>query len=352
MHSGTCSNDEDSERRRTVATIYEVSELAGVSLATVSRVMNDSGKVTAKTQKKVKAAMKELGYRPNSIAQSLASNRANSVGVLVSMVSGPFYGEILTGIERELRNAGKHVVITAGHSDEASEKAGIEFLLSRNCDALILHVDAVDDEYLVKLSRGPVPVVAIGRHIPGFEENCINLDNELGGYLATKSVLVLGHRKLAYISGPLWKHDSHGRLEGHKRALREYDLPFNAQLLYEGNFQEASGSMGMEELLRIGQPFSAVICANDEMAAGALGVARERGMEIPDDLSVIGFDNVFFTRYFRPKLSTIDYQISGMGGMAARTVLKKVYGQEDLVIQNLFEPTVVMRSSVKCKTGP
>ena len=335
-----------------MATIYEVSELAGVSLATVSRVMNDSAKVAPKTRKKVEAAMQELGYRPNSIAQSLASSRSNSVGVLVPMFYGPFYGEILAGIETELRAAGKHAIIAAGHSDETSEQAGIEFLLSRNCDALILNVEAVDDDYLANLSLGSVPVVVIGRHIPGYEENCINVDNELGGYRATKSVLVLGHKKLAYISGPLWKHDSHDRLEGHKRALQEYGLPFNAQLLYEGDFQEASGSRGMKELLRIDQPFSAVICANDEMAAGALGVARERGLEIPDDISVIGFDNVFFTRYFRPKLSTIDYQISGMGRMAARRVLKNVYGQEDLEIKNLFEPTVVMRSSIKCKTGP
>jgi LacI family transcriptional regulator len=108
----------------------------------------------------------------------------------------------------------------------------------------------------------------------------------------------------------------------------------------------------MDELLRVGRPFSVVICANDEMAAGALGVARERGMEIPDDVSVIGFDNLFFTRYFRPRLSTIDYRISDMGQMAARIVLKNVYGRENQEIQNIFEPTVVMRSSVKCRTGP
>ena len=335
-----------------MATIYEVSELAGVSLATVSRVMNDSGKVTAKTRGKVEAAMKELGYRPNSIARSLASNRTNSVGVQVPMLGGPYYGELLSGMEAEFRDAGKHVIITAGHSDEASEQAGIDFLLSRNCDALILYVDVVSDRYLEILAQGPVPIVAIGRHIKDFEDQCINLDNELGGYLATKSVLVLGHRKLAYISGPLWKHDSLARLEGHKRALQEYGIEFNPRLLYEGDFQEVSGSRGMEELLRLGQPFTVVVCANDEMAAGALGVARERDLLIPDDLSVIGFDNVFFTRYFRPRLSTVDYQIRDMGRMAARSVLKNVYGQADLEVRNIFEPTVVMRSSVKCKTGP
>lgn len=334
-----------------MTTIYEVSELAGVSLATVSRVMNHSGKVTAKTRQKVESAMKELGYRPNSIARSLASNRTNSVGVLIPVLGSPFHGEMLSGMEAELRDAGKHVIITAGHGEEPSEKAGIEFLLSRNCDALILYVEAVDDKYLGELAREPVPIVVIGRHLPGFEDYCINLDNELGGYLATKSALELGHSELAYISGPLRKDDARERLKGHKRALNEYGIEFKAKLLYEGDFQEAGGSKGMQELLRAGQPFSVVICANDEMAAGALGVARESGLEIPDDLSVIGFDNVFFTRYFRPQLSTIDYQVSTMGRMAARCVLSQVYGQKSLEVQTTFEPTVVMRSSVKCKTG-
>ena len=155
-----------------MATIYEVSELAGVSLATVSRVLNDSGKVTAKTREKVEAAMTELGYVPNSIARSLASNRTNSVGVQVPVLGGPFYGEILSGMEAELRDAGKHVIITAGHSDEASEKAGIEFLLSRNCDALILHVDAISDDDLAQLARGQVPIVVIGRYVPEFPDRC------------------------------------------------------------------------------------------------------------------------------------------------------------------------------------
>jgi len=334
-----------------MATIYEVSELAGVSLATVSRVMNDSSKVSPKTREKVEAAMKELGYRPNLIAQSLASNRSNSVGVLVPMFFGPFYGEMLAGIEAELRDAGKHAIITAGHSDEASELEGIEFLLSRNCDALILYVDQVSDEYLVELSQGAVPVVLLARHIHKIADHCICLDNELGGYLATKSVLVLGHTRLAYLSGPLWKEDSNARLAGHKRALAEHGVEFDPQLIFEGNYQEDGGSRGMEHLLSLGMPFSAIICANDEMAAGAVGIAREKGLDIPDEISVMGFDNVFFTRYFRPKLSTVNFPIRQMGEMAARCILRNVYCQEQFDIQNLFEPTLVNRSSVSCKTG-
>jgi len=334
-----------------MATIYEVSKLAGVSLATVSRVMNDSSKVSPKTRKKVESAMKELGYRPNSIAQSLASSRSNSVGVLVPMFYGPFYGAMLSGIEPELRDAGKHSIITAGHSDKTSEEEGIEFLLSRNCDALILYVDHVTDEYLVRLNAETVPIVLLSRHVSELAENCIKIDNELGGYLATKSVLVLGHTRLAYISGPLWKEDSNQRLAGHKRALAEHGLELDEQLMVEGNYQEDGGSRGMQQLLQSGRPFSVVICANDETAAGAVGVAREKELSIPDEISVIGFDNVFFTRYFRPKLSTVNFPIRAMGKMAARCVLRNVYGQQQFEIRNMFEPSLVMRSSVSCKTG-
>ncbi|MGH8168731.1 MAG: LacI family DNA-binding transcriptional regulator, partial [Woeseiaceae bacterium] len=144
-----------------MATIYEVSRLAGVSLATVSRVMNNSARVTDKTRQKVLSAMEELGYRPNSIAQSLASNRSNSVGIMVPELHGPFFSTMLSGIEAELRGAKKHVIITVGHSDEEKEIDGIEFLMSRNCDALILHVDAVSDAWLVELHRKATPIVLI-----------------------------------------------------------------------------------------------------------------------------------------------------------------------------------------------
>lgn len=334
-------------------TIYEVSKLAGVSLATVSRVMNNSGKVSPATRKKVEDAMKQLGYRPNPSAQSLASNRTNSVGVIVPVLHGPFYGEMLAGIQAELRAAQKHLIITTGDGEEAGEKEGIEFLLSRNCDALILYLDALENDYLIELAnKDSTPFVVLAREIPQIEERCIYLDNELGGYLATKSVLVLGHRKIAYISGPLWKADADARFQGHRRALAEFGVEYDPRLLYEGNFEESGGNQGMEQLLQTGIPFSAVICANDEMAAGAFGVARERGMAIPDEISMMGFDNVFFTRYFRPRLSTVNNPIREMGRMAARWVLKEVYGQADLEIRHRYVPEVVNRTSVAAKFGP
>lgn len=334
-------------RGERMSTIYEVSKLAGVSSATVSRVLNGSDKVRAKTREKVLAAMRELEYRPNSMAQSLATNRSNCVGVIVPVLYGPFYGEMLAAIESELREAGKHLIITTGQRTREGERKGIEFLLSRGCDALITRLDSLTDDELVELaSREEAPFVVLDRHVPGLEDRCLLLDNERGGYLAARFVLERGHRRVAYISGPLWKDDATARLEGHRRALEEFGVPFDEALFYEGNFEEHSGRAGMQLFLDSGRPFTAVVCANDEMAAGAFGVAREHNLAIPDKISIMGYDNVFFSRYFRPQLSTVNNPIHEMGRMAARWILKEIYGQEDLELRLHFEPEVVERNSV------
>jgi len=331
-----------------MATIYEVSKLAGVSLATVSRVMNDSAKVSDKTREKVLAAMRELDYRPNSIAQSLASNRSNCVGLLVSELHGPIFGAMISGIEQELRQAGKFVIASAGHSDAERERQGIHFLVSRNCDALILHVEATPDEDLLELFRQRPPVVLINRLVKGMEDRCIRLDNVRGGYLATRHLLNQGHRDIAYISGPLWWGDARDRLKGHKQALEEAGIDFDERLSREGDYHESGGARLMESLFDSGRPFTAVACGNDEMAAGVMDVVRTRGFSIPDDISIIGFDNARWSRYLYPKLTTINYPVGDMGAMAAIWVLKRVYDDEERQLQTIFEPELVLRGS----TGP
>jgi LacI family transcriptional regulator len=309
--------------------------------------MNNSGNVTPKTREKVLSAIAKLDYRPNSMAQSLALKRSNSVGILIPELHGPFFGIMLSNVEAVLREAGKRVIITAGHSDENKERDCIEFLLSSSCDALILHVYSVSDEYLIKLNQGPVPIVLLNRFIPEMASRCISLDNDHGGYIATKALLELGHTELAYVSGPHWKVDSFKRLAGHKKALAEFGLIYNEQLTVEGTFEESSGREAMKQLLQLGIPFTGVVCANDEMAAGVMETAREQGLKVPEDISVIGYDNVSFSRFLHPKLSSIDCRIDEMGQMAARCVLKNMYGETDIEVQNSFEPNLILRESVK-----
>jgi LacI family transcriptional regulator len=328
-----------------MATIYDVSVMAGVSLATVSRVINKSGNVSEKTANKVLAAMESLGYRPNAIAQSLASNRSNSVGILIPELCGPFFGNLMAGAEKRLRDANKHVIITAGHSNEESEKAGIDFLLSRNCDALILHIDALSDEYLIELSDKGIPIVIINRYIPKIAERCIYLDNKTGGYIATQALLDLGHKNIAYIAGPEWKEDAKARFDGHLLALSEANIALENELVYRGDFKQESGSDGLKALLKRGKSFTALVCANDEMASGAMAYAREVGMELPSNLSIVGFDNIVYSSYLFPSLTTINYPVEDMSRMAAALILKEVYQVKGLKITNEFYPTLVKRQS-------
>jgi len=329
-----------------MANIYEVAELAGVSLATVSRVINPGAKVSDKTRQKVLSAMKQLGYRPNSIAQSLATRSSNSVGVLVSELHGPFYGAMLSAIEETLRAAGKFVLVAAGHSKEEQEREAIRFLVSRNCDALIVHVEALPDKFLVEHNQKSTPLVVVNRKVRGLNDRCFSLNNELGGYLAAQSLLRLKHKKIAYISGPLDFVDAQQRLAGHKRALAEAGVAFDARLLHEGDYHETGGSDALTHLFDTRVPFSAVICANDDMAAGAMAAAHDRGLRLPDELSIVGFDNAPISRYVYPKLSTVHYPITDMSLMAARWVLRNVYEQETPEVQQLFEPSFIARDSV------
>tara|TARA_B100000408_G_scaffold51095_2_gene39130 strand:- start:103 stop:1095 length:993 start_codon:yes stop_codon:yes gene_type:complete len=329
-----------------VPTIYQVAERAGVSLSTVSRVLNGKASVNKVLKERVEKAVKELNYRPNSVARSLANNRTDSVGVLVPELNAPFFGDLMQAVESTLRAADKHVIISVGRNCLETEKDAVEFLISRNCDALIMHAEALSDEYLLELNQSKLPVALVNRQVEGLPEACTSLDNEKGGYLATRHLLELGHKDIAYISGPTDKCDASLRLEGHKRALSEAGLPTNPQLIFNGDYSEEDGKIGLLELMARDVPFTALVCANDWMASGAISCARDLGMSLPHDLSVVGFDDVVFAHHVFPRLTTVSNPIAEMAEMSAKYILNKVYGQANNV-QLYFEPSLVVRESGK-----
>lgn len=328
-----------------MVTIKQVSERAGVSSATVSRVINNTDTVKEKTRELVLKAMQELGYRHNVLAASLASNKTNTIGYVVPELHGSFFGAMMGGSEHVLRQANKHMFVATGHSDEKKEKQEIEALLSRRCDALILHVEAVSDEYLISLVEQDVPLVIVNRYIESIRDNCISLNNLQGGYLATKHLTDIGHKNIAYISGALFKADGIKRLNGHRQALEEADIPYDSAWMYEGDFQAKSGEQGIFDLHQRGIPFTAVACANDEMASGAINALRELGKRVPHDVSVIGFDNIDFASYLTPGLTTIDYPVKEIGTMAAHWILNRAYGDHKMSLQHILEPRLILRGS-------
>lgn len=326
-----------------MATIKQVSEQAGVSQATVSRVMNGSARVSEATRIKVEAAMAALGYRPNAFAQSLASNRSNSIGLVVSELNGPFYGQLMDGLEQTLRGAGKTLLIASTHSDAALEEDAVEFLLSRRCDALALHTERLSDSFLVRLQER-VPVVYLNRNIPAAIDHSIFLRNRQGGFIATDHLLALGHRSIACISGPLWKQDAFDRLQGYQKALQARGLRLDDALVVEGQFSEGSGREAMARLLARKRAFTALFAGDDDIAIGAMQVMQETGYRIPRDISVIGFDDAPYARYLIPSLSTVYHPVAEMARAAGQMLLHRVYGLGSRP-ENEFSPSLVVRQS-------
>lgn len=329
-----------------MATIYKVAEHAGVSLSTVSRVLNGRKTVNPELREKVEKAVKELNYRPSSVARSLATNRSDSIGVLVSELATPFFGEMMQAIEATLRMANKHVIITVGHNDKEQEEDAIEFLISRNCDALIMQSEGMTDQQLVDIAKDRLPIAVINRFVPGLDGNtCFGLDNKLGGKMATQHLIDNGHTSIAYISGPERKVDAMERLAGHKQALQEASINIDDDLIYEGNFREQNGIDGLQTLLSIGKKFTGLVCANDWMASGAMTCARDMGIKLPDDLSIVGFDDIVFAHHVYPKLTTISNPVYKMGEMAAKSILNRLYGEKHK-LNEMYSPVLIERDSV------
>lgn len=328
-----------------MATIKDVSEHAGVSQATVSRVVNGSTRVSHDKKLQVEKAIRKLGYRPNAIAQALASSRTGSIGVVVPELAG-FYSGMLQAIEDQLRRFGYHLVVTAGSNEEEGQKQAIDFLLSRRVDALILHTQHISDDYLIDLAQRGVHFALVNRFVPELASNCIELDNELGAKIATEHLIKMGHRDIACITGPLSKSDARGRLQGYRVALEEAGIEYRESRVVEAGFTEESGASAMNKLLNRGRKFSAVFAANDHMAFGAFEEMKKADLLVPQDISLIGFDNILIARYLTPGLTTIDFPIERMSTEAVQLILQKLIKKKAEVDFKL-SPSLVVRESVK-----
>ncbi|MCM2680501.1 LacI family DNA-binding transcriptional regulator [Echinimonas agarilytica] len=328
-----------------MATIKDVSEKAGVSQATVSRVLNGSDKVVESTCEKVMAAVEALGYRPNTLARAMASGRSGIVGMMVPELASPVYSPLMGEAEALLRKHSKQLIVASGHCDPKLEREAIDFLLQCRCDALILMAEAVSDEYLLDIAKANVEVVIVNRAVDGLESNCVSLDNIAGGKLATQFLIDAGHTHIGCITGPQFKPDARDRQSGFLQALRDHEIAYSADRITEGNYTEQSGYEGMKSLSSKG--VSAVLCGNDEMAFGAIAYCRDHQIKVPEDVSIMGFDNLHFARYTYPALTTMHFPIDEMAISAAHLILNRCYNIDPTApITRRYQPNIVERQSV------
>ncbi|MFM7532444.1 MAG: LacI family DNA-binding transcriptional regulator [Rubrivivax sp.] len=323
-------------------TLQQVAQAAGVSASTVSRILNGTAVVSPEKKQAVDEAIALLGFVPNPVARGLAGGRTLSVGVVTQSIDSPFYGVALRGIEVELDRAGYSPLFVSGHWNATEEARCIDMLRSRRVDGIIVLTGRLSDAALKQTARS-LPVVVTGRKLKAPNLFSLDFDNFEGARLATEHLTALGHRRIAFVAGNAEHPDAIERLRGYRAGLEAAGIAFDAQLVSPGLFHEESGMLATEHLLDTRQRFTALFAANDQMALGACLALQRRSLRVPQDVSVMGFDDLSISRFSVPPLSTIHHPAYELGQGAAAVMLCLLRGEKPAL--RLPEPRVVSRES-------
>lgn len=331
-----------------MATMKDIAKLAGVSTSTVSHVINKSRYVSEEISLRVNNAAKELNYyAPSALARSLKINRTQTIGMLVTTSTNPFFGEVVKGVERSCYQKGYNLILCNTEGDNERMKASIDTLLQRRVDGLLLMCSTLEGEKIDVFDRYPdIPVVVMDWGPMLFASDKIQDNSLRGGYMAAKHLIESGHQNIGCITGPLAKHQAQMRYEGYKRAMNEEGLVFNPDWIIESDFECEGGYEAFKKMHAKGPLPSAIFVCNDMMAMGAINAAHEMGIQIPDDVSLIGYDDIHIAKFMTPPLTTIHQPKHSLGKAAVETLLKKLEKEttEPQVVQ--LEPTLVIRNSV------
>ncbi len=322
-------------------TIQDIAREAGVSVSTVSRVLNKTVPVARAKRAAVLTAVDALGYRPNVVAQELARGHTLAVGVLPQRISNPFYSRLLKGVEQGLRGTPYYPLFASGEQPEEEAQA-LDMLLRHRVEALILIGGNIPDDKLIELSKR-MSIVAIARHVRGLEPRCVRVGNEEGAYKATRHLLDMGHRRIAHITGLRTHSDAIARRAGYERALAEEGIARDPRLILEGDFEEQSGLAAAESLVKTGTRFTAIFAANDQMAVGAMLALFRHGVAIPQAVSLVGFDDQPSAAYTCPPLTSIRQPAVEMGRAAALALVEELRGNR--FVQPIFDTDLVVRAT-------
>jgi LacI family transcriptional regulator len=331
-----------------VSTIKDVARLAGVGLGTASRVVRGKGSVSQAKLERVRKAIDTLGYRPSHAARSLLYGTSRMIGVYVPLLSGTFYTSLLQVIDTELRGAGLHMMVAFGVSREDARRQAVEgvgFLVERGCDGVIVLTSPLEEDDLAALGPKRARVVALNHGADSVDAQSFTVDHRLGGKLAARALLDHGHRDIAIIGGPAGVADNIDRIEGFLDELAGAGIERAAVTIVERDFSSGGGRSAAQELLESGRRFSALFCANDEMALGALSWFHEAGIRVPQDVSVIGYDDAPSAAYSAPRLTSVHIPWREMTRNGVAELLNLCYGLGRPVTRS-FPVSVSLRASL------
>ncbi len=305
-------------------TIFDVAEAAGVSYSTVSRVVNKYVHISSETRARVQDAMEELGYVADQRARSLAGGKTNVIGVLATGIDASFMGELLIGIDARVSETDMDMLLCTTHSRKGKEAAYVSKLSNGMVDGLIVTVPLALSQYLPTLQSRSLPYVLVDTDNEPRSTSLVKVANRSGAKQMAEHLVALGHRRIACISGRTVLQSARERIEGFREVLGAAGIALPSELLIEGDFLRSSGYSGGQRLLELDQPPTAIFASNDEMAFGVLQAAKEKGLLVPDHLSVTGFDNVAEAQWASPGLTTVHQPIREIGERAVEMLLSHI----------------------------
>lgn len=324
-------------------TIQDIAEQANVSISTVSRVLNKTAPVADDTRERVLQVITELGYKPNLYAQRLAGGQSRTIGVLTQLIGSPFYDVILRGILRGIDGSGYSPLFADGRWNEKEDVNALNTFMYRQVDGLILLDGHAPDDVLIDIAR-EIPIILVGRYILELEKQCLPFDDYNAAREATQHLIRAGHHRIAHITGPRNHEDAIERKEGYLQALKDSGIEPSENLIIEGDFTEPSGVMAVEMLLMRGQIFSAIFAGNDQMAYGARLALYRRGMRVPEDVSIVGFDDQAPSAYMIPPLTSVRRPPLEIGEAAGKALIHLMQGKPFTLPK--FKSTLIVRESV------
>lgn len=324
-------------------TMLDVAKRAGVSKATVSRVLAGHSYVSRPVRDRVMQAVHEMGYRPNLLARNLATRRSHSIGLMVpnTLYNGPFFSELLFQVATLTEQLGSQLVLADGKHSAEQEQDAINFLVDSRCDAVILYpryltVEDID-ELIPTISK---PLIILNRRLSKFPQYAVCADHEKDTFLAVEYLINKGHRNIAFIKGMGNSYTGRSRLKGYVNALQQHHITLNEALIINGSWTSESGKKAAETLMATGMTFSAVVASNDDMAMGAASAFHAAGRRVPEEVSLLSFDDIPVASYFIPALTTVHVPVAEMVSSALAQLTKMLDGEQIL-------PLPLMRGELK-----
>ena len=326
-------------------TLKIVAEKAGVSVNTASRAINNKPDINEKTKKRILEIAQELGYIRNSAAVALRTKKTRTIGVVIADNRNPFYAEVLNGMEIAAREKNYHIILANTQRDYKKEEEAINLLLAKRVDGLLITPVQDRDDDIKKLIEANIPFVVVGRDFKNIEVDAVYNDEVKGGFLATDYLIKKGHKKIALVNGFLYKSPARSRLEGYKKALNKYRIPLDDLLISAGDINMENGYERTRQMMEKNLDFTAIFAYNDMMAFGVMQAIKEKGLKMPQDIALVGYDDISFSSLISPTLTTIKLKKQELGVESVKLLFSRINGERKKIKKVMLDVELIIRET-------